>query len=48
MICRTGVQDRLEIRLAALVELPFESFRFLLRLARHPLETACESGLRSG
>jgi hypothetical protein len=25
MICRTAVQDRLKIRLAALVELPFEN-----------------------
>jgi hypothetical protein len=33
MICRTAVQDHLKIRVAALVELPFEKsglFRFLV------------------
>jgi hypothetical protein len=30
MICRMGVQDRLKIRLDALVELPFKKFRFVV------------------
>ena len=32
MICRTGVQDRLKIRLDALVELPFKNSGLLSRL----------------
>jgi hypothetical protein len=36
MICRTGVQDRLKIRLDALVELPFKNSGLLLRLGAFP------------
>ena len=36
MICRTGVQDRLKIRLNALVELPFNNSGSLLCLGAFP------------
>ena len=36
MICRTSVQDRLKIRLDALVELPFRNSGLLLRLGAFP------------
>jgi hypothetical protein len=36
MICRTGVQDRLKIRLGALVELPFKNSGSFLRLGAFP------------
>lgn len=36
MICRTGVQDRLKIRLDALVELPFKNSGLLSRLGAFP------------
>jgi hypothetical protein len=41
MICLMAVQDRLKIRLAALVELPFEKSSLLLRLGAYPLARAC-------
>jgi hypothetical protein len=44
MICRTGVQDRLKIRLDALGELPFKNSGSLLRLGAFP---TCK-GLRNG
>jgi hypothetical protein len=37
MICQTSVQDRLKIRLDALVELPFENSGLLLRLGAFPI-----------
>jgi hypothetical protein len=41
MICRTGVQDRLKIRLDALVELPFKNSGLLLRLGAFPTNDCC-------
>ena len=42
MICRTGVQDRLKIRLDALVELTFKNFPVCCcALVRSPLGRAC-------
>jgi hypothetical protein len=41
MICQTSVQDRLKIRLDALVELPFENSGLLLRLGASPFARAC-------
>ena len=41
MICRTGVQDRLKIRLDALVELPFKNSGLFYALVRSPLARAC-------
>jgi len=40
MICRTSVQDRLKIRLDALVELPFRNSS-CYALVRSPLARAC-------
>jgi len=49
MICRTGVQDRLKIRLGVLVELPFKKFRFAVTPWCVPhLKGPAESVLHSG
>jgi len=43
MICRTGVQDHLKIRLAALVALPFKNSGWLLHLRAYALARVCGS-----